>query len=59
MGISFEKRLDEVKISLERQVLMIGRQGFDVHLFASLKKDLEWLQEEARKPSTAKFHLNR
>ena len=59
MEISLELRLREVKTSLDRQVLMIGRQGFDPHLFASIKKDFEWLQGEVKKPSITKFHQNK
>jgi len=59
MELSLEQRLGEVKISLDRQVLMIGRQGFDPNLFANIKKDFEWLQREVKKPNITKLHQNK
>lgn len=47
---SLEKRLNEVKTSLDRQLLIIGTRGFDPYLFASIRKDYEWLQQQIKKP---------
>jgi hypothetical protein len=56
---SLEKRLNEVKTSLDRQLQIIGTCGFDPHLFANIRKDYEWLQQQIKKPNIMNFHSNR
>ena len=41
-----EKRILETKISIDRQLNLIGKPGYDPALTINLKKDIAWLQEQ-------------
>jgi hypothetical protein len=41
-----EKRILETKISIDRQLNLIGKSGYDPVLTMNLKKDIAWLQEQ-------------
>jgi hypothetical protein len=56
---SLEKRLNEVKTSLDRQCQIIGTRGFDPNLFANIRKDYEWLKQQIKKPNIINLHSNK
>jgi hypothetical protein len=43
-----EKRIAAVEASWQRQLALSGGRGYDPKLTESLKKDLDWLEEEKR-----------